>query len=166
MEKNENKAVVTYQETDIKRLLPIYKPNHVFIYEAYFDGKILTAKFRNFRYPYTSTFLNYLPGTYAVLFVSQAAYILGAAITQYTYTTNISFQEYIKLMLSEQIVFTAFNFRFNRFILNRKGLWIKIYCQKIKNLKKKLLIKMAFNICNRCNGTCLIFISQEHNIKH
>ena len=150
---------------EILSLLPIYRPEHVYIDSAEFDGEALTVLLRRFDYPYTGPALDYLPGTYAVLFVCQAAYLLGASVVRWTGLTDMSMDEYLDLMMAEQMVFSGFTFDFQEFVANDGRAQLEIAVGHLKEVRRKLLVRMGFRVGEAMQGTCSILVARDRSIR-
>lgn len=118
-----------------------------------------------FTYPWTVVPLRYLPGTFAVLFVVQAAYLMGAAIVEHTCRCDLTLSELLRLQMSERMVFSRFAFKFSSFVPNCDSLRLSMRCPRLRQIGGTLLAEMHFAFPDGCEGTCTVLIARDHDFQ-
>ncbi|MEE9613728.1 MAG: hypothetical protein V3W31_02100 [Thermodesulfobacteriota bacterium] len=135
--------------------LPIYKPEHIYIAKAEFANTCLTATFKTFEYPYSRIRIKHFTREHAIMFITQAAYVLAGELAKHGRLDGIDVKRYRRLIATEQATFSRVTLNFKKVIRNRDGISLRIWCAKSKKVGAKVLVKMLFEFEEgECYGAC------------
>ena len=151
-------------QDDIRRLLPMYKPEAVFMREAVLrDGK-LEAVFDTFDHPFSAEAPRHVTREHAVVFITQAAYVLTSLMATRTGQLPLTLSRFWELALAEQVVFTRMHLDFHRLIRNRHGINLELWCERHRVLWQKIHGRLRFAFPEGCSGYCDAVIALDASL--
>jgi len=163
MTRRTTEPLVLTQE-DIRCLLPMYKPDAVFMREAVLRNSRLYATFDTFPHPFTRCEPKHLTREHALAFVTQAAYVFASLMPEHDATWPVDCSRFQKLSLAEQATFTRISLHFRRFIRNRGGMRLEIWCDRLRVYRRRIYGRLRFCFPDGCEGFCDALIALDGSL--
>ncbi|MFC2082328.1 hypothetical protein ACFLQT_01210 [Bacteroidota bacterium] len=143
----------------IQETLNIYKPDYIFLKEAYWESNELIGRFQLRHNQYTKEeFIDYITASTLILYLSQLSYVLGRLITVENPSRSdlkITIDKYIEIRDKGNFLITNLSgLKFNKKIfLNMNELSIKLKCNRIHKINGNYLGEFEFVVEDGCaNG--------------
>jgi len=140
----------------VRRILDIYLPEHLYVYDAAIKGTSLSCSLNPTRYPYTARpIFNYITAPTATLFACQLAYVLigGMFMTQHPIASPIGTWERFFEMRDKAFLRVArISLRFDAEVANRRPIKASIGIDRAIHLRKRIHCTMSFEIGKGLSG--------------
>jgi hypothetical protein len=149
-----NAKMVFFDQTELARLLPMYRKDAIFARQAMLCGDTLTVVFNTFDHPFSQPLPKHLTREHALVFVTQASYLLASFLQRIDPSWPLTIEEFQQLALAEQATFTRVELKFHKFILNRDGIELNIHLAKCVKRGSRLYGRFVFDFPNGCTGEC------------
>ena len=109
---------------ELSKYLVIYKKDTILIKEANYNlaNSQLNLIFKKFDFGLTEIEISHFTREHVVLFVTQAAYVLGGMLAKYGELNPLTKQKYIALLLKDKPRFVKFQIEFRKQIENRENI--------------------------------------------
>ena len=141
-------------EREIRRLLPMYREDAVFMRCAEIADGRLSAVFNTFDHPFSRPLPKHFTREHALAFITQASYVLASVMQRTDPEWPLTTKEFLSLAMAEQATFTRVDLRFRRFIRNRDGIALEMWCSGFHTIAGKLFARFAFDFPEGCYGVC------------
>ena len=158
--KNLSDMVVLNHE-EIVKLLPLYKEDCVYMREACLKDGVLHCSFNTFDYPFSKNPTKHFTRTHALLFVTQASYLIGAILSEHNPRWPLDRQTAISLARQEKMTFTDIELRFRKYIRNENGIELRLFNPSFRSLGEKIFAEIEFEFPAGCYGKCKSIIALE-----
>ena len=152
-------------EREIRRLLPMYKEDYVCLKRAEIADGRLTAVFDTFEHPFSRALQKHFTREHALLFVTQASYVLASVMQRLDPAWPLQTEEFQRLAMAEQATFTRVDLRFRRFMRNRDGLTMDMWCTGFRRIGGKLFARFAFDFPEGCYGVCEGLVALDGSLR-
>lgn len=156
---------VILTETEIRRLLPMYREDAVFLKHAILSDGRLSAVFNTFDHPFSRPLPKHFTREHALVFITQASYVLGSLMQIVDPMWPLGTEEFQRLAMAEQATFTRVDLRFRRFVRNRDGITLNIWCTGFRRMGGRLFARFAFDFPDGCYGACEGLVALDDSLR-
>ncbi len=147
-----NSIFLSHQE--IIDLLPLFKEECIYMREAHLKNGILHCSFDTFDYPFSKKPTKHLTRTHALLFVTQASYLIPTILQKQNPKWPIDMETARYLALEEQMTFTNIYLNFRHFIKNANGIELNLSFSDFRIISDRLFVSVDFSFPKGCYGKC------------
>jgi len=129
------------------------------------NNGVLHCSFDTFDYPFSKKPTKHFTRTHALLFITQATYLLVTILSEHDKLWPIGRNEAIDLASCEQMTFTSISLNFKKFIKNENGISLVISMSKYRVIDNKLFGHVEFEFERGCYGSCKGIIAIDGSMK-
>ncbi len=145
-------STINLETSDIEDILSFYENKHIYVKKATITGNKLNATFKFFKFPFQKIAPEHLTREQAVLFITQATYILALKYKELDSNWPLSKSFGKRLAVTEQMAFSKIDINFKKFIRNTEDVSLQLTFESYKILNHKLYVNISFSFNNNCFG--------------
>lgn len=149
---NQDLLTINLEKDDIEDILSFYEDEHIYVKKATIIGNKLDATFKFFKFPFQKIAPEHLTREQAVLFLTQATYILALKYKEIDSNWPLSESFGKRLAVTEQMAFSQIDINFKRFIRNKEDVSLQLTFKSYRIIKNKLYVCISFSFNNNCFG--------------
>ena len=150
---------------EIIKLLPVFKPECVFIRRARIQDRTLHCSFSTFEYPFSVQSIKHLTREHALVFVTQACYLLSALLSRIDNQWPIDTATTLALAVNEQMLFSDIHLHFVCLIPNRDGIDLQLTLADFRIIRERIFAKLEFKFPEGCFGHCQAVIALDSSFE-
>lgn len=145
-------------DSDVERILEIYRPEHRYVTQATLDGLKLRCVLKRTVYPYTThDIFPYITAPTATVYSCQLAYVLvgGLALKSPAIATSLGGGNWSEFLVQRDrawLRFTSFSTHFRSEVVNADELSAAVGIVRIRNFRSNLHCVMEFEIGHGISG--------------
>ena len=151
--------IIPYNE--IVKLLPMFKPDCIYLHHARLHQGVLHCSFGTFEYPYSVKPIKHLTREHALLFVTQACYLLSVLLSKCDPRWPINSDATLALAENEQMLFSDIHLHFSKLIPNRDGIDLQLALCNLRIIRNRMFAKLDFVFPAGCSGYCRAIIALD-----
>lgn len=156
---------INLNHEEIVSLLPLFKEECVYMQEACLENSVLHCLFNTFDYPFSKQPIKHFTRTHALIFVTQASYLMATLLCEQNQRWPLDRELAIKFALEEQMTFTNIELNFRHFIKNSDGIELKLSFPKFRIIKNRLFVNVEYNFPKGCDGNCQGIVAIDGSLK-